>query len=57
MQLQRLLAALCVAFSGLLPAADPAYDLVIRNARIVDGTGSPWFRSDVAVRGDTIVAV
>ncbi len=23
----------------------------------MDGTGSPWFRSDVAVRGDTIVAV
>ena len=36
------------------PAADAPYDLVIRNARIVDGTGSPWFRSDVAVRGDTI---
>ena len=38
-------------------AADAPYDLVIRNARIVDGTGSPWFRSAVAVRGDTIVAV
>lgn len=38
-------------------AAGPAYDLVIRNARVVDGTGSPWFRADVAVRGDTIVAI
>ena len=38
-------------------AADAPYDLVIRNARVVDGTGYPWFRSDVAVRGDTIVAV
>jgi len=33
----------------------PAYDLVIRNGRIVDGTGSPWYRSDLAVRGDVIV--
>lgn len=35
----------------------PPYDLVIRNARIVDGTGNPWTRGDVAVRGDRIVAV
>ncbi|HEY6214514.1 MAG TPA: D-aminoacylase [Vicinamibacterales bacterium] len=32
-------------------------DLKITNARIVDGTGAPWFRGDVGVRGDTIVAV
>jgi len=31
-----------------------AFDLVIRNARIVDGTGSPWFRGDVAVRDGKI---
>ncbi len=37
--------------------ASPDYDLVIRGGRIVDGTGSPWFRGDVAIKGDTIVAV
>src|SRR5262245_21579968 len=37
--------------------AEPEYDLVLRNGRIVDGTGNPWFRGDVAVRGDRIVAV
>jgi N-acyl-D-aspartate/D-glutamate deacylase len=37
--------------------ADPAYDLVIRHGKIVDGSGNPWFHGDVAVRGDRIVAV
>jgi N-acyl-D-amino-acid deacylase len=32
-------------------------DLLIRGAKIVDGTGSPWVRGDVAVSGDTIEAV
>src|SRR3954451_4206624 len=38
-------------------AQAPAFDLVIRNGRIVDGTGSPWYLGDVAVRGDTIVRI
>jgi N-acyl-D-amino-acid deacylase len=33
------------------------YDLLIRGGRIVDGTGSPWYRGDVAIRGDRIAAV
>ncbi len=32
-------------------------DLKITNARIVDGTGAPWYRGDIAVRGDTIVEI
>ncbi len=38
-------------------AAEPEYDLVIRNGRVVDGTGNPWFHGDVAITGDKIVAV
>jgi N-acyl-D-amino-acid deacylase len=33
------------------------FDLVLEGGRVVDGTGSPWFRADVAVRGDRIAAV
>lgn len=25
------------------------YDLVVKNGKIVDGTGNPWFRGEVAV--------
>ena len=32
-------------------------DVLIRNGRIVDGTGAPWFRGDVAIAGDRIAAV
>jgi N-acyl-D-amino-acid deacylase len=33
------------------------YDLVLRNGRIVDGSGSPWYRGDLAISGDTIVRI
>ncbi|HEX9122683.1 MAG TPA: D-aminoacylase [Actinomycetota bacterium] len=35
----------------------PAFDLLIRGGRIVDGTGSPWRPGDVGIVGDRIVAV
>ncbi len=39
------------------PSAASGVDLLIKDARIVDGTGSPWFRSDVAVSDGRIVAM
>jgi len=36
-------------------AAD--FDILIRNARVVDGTGNPWFHADVGLRGDRIAAI
>ena len=38
-------------------ADEPRYDLVLRNGRIVDGTGNPWYQGDLAIQGDRIVAV
>ena len=38
-----------------LHAAD--YDLLIRNARVVDGSGNPWFRADVGLRDGRIVDI
>jgi dihydroorotase/N-acyl-D-amino-acid deacylase len=52
-------AALALALGALAiaQAPQPPYDLIIRNARIVDGTGSPWYRGEIAVKGDIIAAV
>src|SRR6202020_1596234 len=33
------------------------YDLIIRNGRIVDGTGSPWYGADIAIRDGHISAL
>jgi N-acyl-D-amino-acid deacylase len=35
----------------------PEFDLLIQNARIVNGLGSPWFYADVGVSGDKISAI
>lgn len=34
-----------------------AYDLLVRNARVLDGSGNPWFIADVAVRDGRIAAI
>jgi len=33
------------------------FDLILRNGRVVDGTGNPWYRGDVAVNDGRIAAV
>jgi hypothetical protein len=38
-------------------AAPDRYDVVVTNARVVDGTGNPWFWGDVALRGDRVARV
>ncbi len=50
-----ILLASCLVPAPLAGAGE--YDLLIKGGRVVDGTGAPWVRADVAVRGDAIVAV
>ncbi len=49
--------AILAASIVIVPAQQPVYDLVITNARIVDGTGNPWFRGSIAIRDGHIARV
>ncbi|HTV52563.1 MAG TPA: D-aminoacylase [Steroidobacteraceae bacterium] len=44
------------AAQPVLASAAP-YDLIIRNGHVIDGTGSPWYAADVAIRGGHIAAI
>ena len=37
--------------------AQPTYDMLIKNGTIIDGSGTPGFRADLAISGDTIAAI
>jgi N-acyl-D-amino-acid deacylase len=50
--------ALSLATSHSLPAQSPtAFDLIITNGHIIDGTGSPWYSGDVGIRDGKVAAI
>jgi len=63
MRITRVLSALAITLTAAcasVPARGPGatrYDILITNARIVDGTGNPWYRGSVATIGDRIAYV
>ena len=46
---------LLISLAPAVWAAD--YDIVVKDARVIDGSGNPWFRADVGVRNGRIAAV
>lgn len=55
-----------LALATLLLAAPPAaahaqaaerFDVILRGGRLLDGSGNPWRRADVGIRGDRVAAV
>ncbi len=37
--------------------ASTTYDVIIKNGKIIDGSGNPWASGDLAIRGDRIAAI
>ncbi len=53
----RYVVAVILLLSALVSTQAPTYDIILRGGRIMDGTASPWYRGDVAIRGDTIARI
>ena len=46
------------ALAGVAAQAQPErFDVVIRNGRVLDGSGNPWVRADLGIRAGRIAAV
>jgi len=53
-----LVVSLILQFSGFtLSQSTTDYDLLVVNARIVDGSGNPWFRGEIGIKDGRIVKV
>jgi len=48
---------LAFATASQLTAQTPAFDLVVTNGHIIDGTGSPWYSGDLGIRDGKLAAI
>jgi dihydroorotase/N-acyl-D-amino-acid deacylase len=55
--LRRLLAITFILGLTQTGTAQERFDILIRDGRIVDGSGNPWYQADVGINGDRIVRI
>jgi len=51
------LTILAFAFTGCSNKAEEQYDILITNAKIIDGSGKPAFEGDIGIRGESITKI
>ena len=51
------LALAAVTTSASMGAGADAYDILIKNGRVLDGTGNPWYPADIGIRDGRIVEI
>ncbi|MCH7782860.1 amidohydrolase family protein, partial [candidate division KSB1 bacterium] len=50
--------SLIIIFISACSTGEPGgFDLIIRNGKVINGTGNPWFYADIGIRGDTIIEI
>ncbi len=52
-----LTAMLLFSFGSSATTTTPKYDLLIKNGLVIDGSGRPGYRADIAIKGDRIAAI
>ena len=52
-----ILAGVALISAAQEPSSAQNFDVLIKNGRILDGTGNPWYSADIGVRSDRIVAI
>src|SRR5215204_1441600 len=50
-------ASFCLGFAAHGQSGDAVYDTVVRNGRVIDGTGNPAVHADVAIKDGKIAAI
>jgi N-acyl-D-amino-acid deacylase len=51
------LLSITLACAARICIATPAFDVLIRNGHVMDGTGSPWYSADIGIRNGRIAAI
>src|ERR1041384_1019773 len=53
-----LISAFClIALTFGRATEEPAFDMLILNGHIIDGTGSPWYAGDIGIRAGKIATI
>jgi N-acyl-D-amino-acid deacylase len=53
----RIALATVLLLAPLAAQTPQQFDVLIRNGRVLDGTGNPWYRADIGITGDRIRAM
>lgn len=58
----KILTAVLICLGAIFALSGKAYenidfDIILKNGKIINGTGNPWFYGDVGIKGDLIAAI
>jgi N-acyl-D-amino-acid deacylase len=51
------ISAMAITMFSLAGCKSGEFDILVKNGKIIDGTGNPWFYGDIGIIGDTIAEI